>query len=118
MASRVEWARRVGRWKKSGLSARELGRREGFDGGQLSWWKWRLGADERSRRVRCPPAVRRSARAMPAFVPARLVGEHVAEPRGALVEIALSNGRVVRVLRPCDAELLARVLEVASRAGS
>jgi len=38
-----EWAARVKRWQRSGLSAPEIGRREGFDGRQLTYWKWRFG---------------------------------------------------------------------------
>jgi hypothetical protein len=35
---RETWALRVRGWKASGLSAREYGEREGFDGKRLTWW--------------------------------------------------------------------------------
>jgi len=36
----AEWAKRVERWQRSGLSAAKFGVREGIAGAQLSWWKW------------------------------------------------------------------------------
>ncbi|WP_438005465.1 IS66 family insertion sequence element accessory protein TnpA [Sorangium sp. So ce321] len=44
MATRVEWAERVERWERSGLSAEKFARREGYKPEQLYWWRWKLRA--------------------------------------------------------------------------
>lgn len=56
--SREAWARRVERWKRSGLSARRFAEREGVRAATLSWWRWRLAAER--------PAIESSPRARPA----------------------------------------------------
>jgi transposase len=38
MATRIEWASRVRRWRRSGLTAREFAEREGYNARTLSWW--------------------------------------------------------------------------------
>ncbi len=38
MATRSEWATRVRRWRRSGLTAREFAEREGYNARTLSWW--------------------------------------------------------------------------------
>src|SRR5690606_14860943 len=48
-ATREEWARRVGRWKASGLSASAFAAREGLNAGTLSWWSSQLRAEVRPR---------------------------------------------------------------------
>ena len=45
MATRAEWAGRVERWERSGLSAEKFARREGYRPKQLYWWRWKLRAD-------------------------------------------------------------------------
>src|SRR5713101_9207447 len=51
--SRETWAKRVARWKASGLRAKEFGAKFGIKPKSLEWWKWRLGADaKRQRRPR------------------------------------------------------------------
>jgi hypothetical protein len=40
------WARRVRRWRASGLTATEFASREGYRPATLRWWSWRLGRDE------------------------------------------------------------------------
>lgn len=122
-----EWAARVKRWQRSGLSAPEFGRREGFQGKQLTWWKWHLSqraqpdaqrkpakrrAKARRPAPRRKPDGRRSRRPRPraaSFVPVKLPAT---VPRSAL-EIVLGNGRVVRVPPDCDSAWLTRVLAAA-----
>jgi hypothetical protein len=127
-----EWAGRVRRWERSGLTASEFGQREGFSGKQLTWWKWHLsrngqaataGATKRragaTRRggtkaakaegARAKRAAQR-AHAVPAqFIPVKLPAT-VSVPT---VEIVLGNGRVVRVPSGCDGAWLAQVLTAA-----
>ncbi len=40
---RDEWAKRVQRWKQSGLTAAAFARREGLNAGTLFWWSSKLG---------------------------------------------------------------------------
>ena len=51
-APRHEWAKRVERWKQSGLTAAAFAAREGLNAGTLFWWSSRLG-----RSVAAPPVV-------------------------------------------------------------
>lgn len=42
-AAREKWAKRVERWKDSGLSAKEFAAEIGINARSLSWWRWQLG---------------------------------------------------------------------------
>jgi hypothetical protein len=42
-ASRDEWAKRVERWRDSGLSAEQFAAELGINAGTLKFWKYRLG---------------------------------------------------------------------------
>lgn len=44
---RAEWQKRVERWRDSGLSAKEFAAETGLKASTLSYWKWRLGAEQR-----------------------------------------------------------------------
>jgi hypothetical protein len=44
MATRSEWAGRVERWQRSGLSADEFAEDEGVPSKRLVWWRWKLRA--------------------------------------------------------------------------
>ncbi|WP_437686400.1 IS66 family insertion sequence element accessory protein TnpA [Sorangium sp. So ce176] len=88
MATRAEWAERVERWQRSGLSAEKFARREGYKPKQLYWWRWKLRADGPSRSSPSGEA--------PSLLPVHVVTDAspiAPEP----IEIALPNGRVVRV---------------------
>ncbi|CAN96792.1 transposase [Sorangium cellulosum So ce56] len=107
MATRVEWAERVERWERSGLSAEKFARREGYKPKQLYWWRWKLRADGPSQ-----PAPASLAEA-PRFLPVHVMADAspvAAEP----IEIALPNGRVVRVRPGFDPAQLERVLALAA----
>ncbi len=101
--SRVVWARRVARWAKSGLSREEFAAREGVKATTLSWWRWYLGRDGAA------PA-RMLARPEPAFVEVEPV---VVEAVSERIEVALTNGRVVRVPMTFRDDALVRVLAAA-----
>jgi hypothetical protein len=49
--SREAWAKRVERWRDSGLSAAEYAAEIGVKAHTLSWWKWRLGSGGEERTV-------------------------------------------------------------------
>lgn len=102
MSTRDVWERRVARWAKSGLSRAEFAEREGVKATTLGWWRWAL-------------------RAMAPREGGALVESDVAfiEVEGlandARIEVALSNGRVVRVPSQFDEVELGRVLAIAER---
>src|SRR5713101_2228892 len=58
--SRETWAKRVARWKASGLRAKEFGAKFGIKPKSLEWWKWRLGADAKRQRRPADRGGRRS----------------------------------------------------------
>jgi transposase len=107
----AEWAKRVERWKRSGLSAAAYGVREGISGDQLSWWKWHLG--------RKATAQQGGAAPVPVtFVPARLVDRGPAVHDEGQIEVVLGNGRIVRVVGAVDPKLLADTIRVIESLGA
>jgi transposase len=111
MATRAEWARRVERWRKSGLSGEDFAAREGLKPKQLGWWRWKLRSSPPAAPspppVSPPPELR--------FLPVRVVDAAArAAGSGVALEVALPNGRVVRVPPGFDPTMLERVLSIAS----
>src|SRR5271165_3240541 len=47
--SREAWAKRVERWRDSGLTAKEYAAEIGINAHSLSWWKWRLSSGAKAR---------------------------------------------------------------------
>jgi transposase len=80
----------------------EFARREGIKVKHLYWWRWKL----RSSGEQAVPS-------KPEFLPVRVVGVTPA-PTGTPIEIALPNGRLVRVRPGFDAATLERVLAIAA----
>jgi transposase len=103
MATRSEWMERVKRCERSGLDAAEFARREGLKAERLSWWRWKLRSSEPS----LPPE--------PRFLPVRVKTSSL-PPEATPIEIALANGRVVRVRPGFDPTMLERVLALAAEA--
>lgn len=105
MATRKDWAKRVKKWKASGLNASAFALQEGIDAKQLVWWRWKLG----STAPKEPPEA-------PRFVPVHIVeapARSVSTPTA--IEIVLPNGRTVRALPGFDAGMLEQVLAIADR---
>ena len=75
----AEWAKRVERWKRSGLSAEEFSAREGLRAARLSWWRWYLSRKEPHRDVAAP--------SKPQFVPARVVERGDTKPVSSCLEV-------------------------------
>lgn len=106
----MEWADRVERWERSGLSAEKFARREGYKPKQLYWWRWKLRADRPSQPSQPSPS---SLTEAPRFLPVHVVTDaSVVTPEP--IEIALPNGRVVRVRPGFDPATLERVLALAA----
>jgi len=103
--SRAVWALRVARWTKSGVPAEEFASREGVKARTLSWWRWHLGCEAAA-------PTRALARRKTAFVEIEPVMVEAVSER---IEVALANGRVVRVPMTFRDEALVRVLAAAER---
>jgi len=106
MATRDEWAERVDRWQRSGLSIGKFAAQERIKPKQLAWWRWKLGAAPSA-----PPAAPEMR-----FLPVHVLETAAASPRGAEVplEVELPNGRIVRVPPGFDPAMLESVLSIAS----
>lgn len=90
-ASRIEWQRRVDRWKDSGLTAKEFATETGINAGTLQFWKYKLKKAEPSTPRRRRKDVTNSIVASIVEIrPTVLAGD----PR---FEIELGNGRRLRV---------------------
>jgi hypothetical protein len=110
--SRETWAKRVGRWTDSGLTAKEYAAEIGVNGHSLSWWKWRLSSTcsaiprERGQRPR------RAKRAAPKAVSPLMFVELPAAAAVEPFEVVLPSSLRVRVPAGFDATALRRLLDV------
>jgi hypothetical protein len=87
----------IDQWRASGLSVRAFCARHGL--ATASFYNWRRLLQ------------RRAAAQPPAFVPVQVVADAPSDRTGAL-EVALLNGRTVRVAPGFDAPTLRRLLAV------
>lgn len=110
--TQAEWIEEVRRWRKSGLTATEYGAKHDVHPGTLMVWGSKL-------REVVPLAGRRRQRGAGMFLPVRATsGERPpVSTAEAGVEVVLRNGRRVRVGGDFQAEVLARVLDVAEGGG-
>ena len=83
--SRDEWARRVERWGRSGLTAKAFAEQTGVNAHTLKFWRWRL-AFEAKQAAAIVPAKARGRRADVPFV------EVVAAPAAGLPSGKLVDG--------------------------
>lgn len=106
----AEWAKRVERWKDSGLSAKEFAAQTGFNASTLTYWSWKLragiakGAAERG--TSAARTARRSTKASPRFVE---VSTSIAASTTAL-ELVLNRGIIVRIPSGFDEATLMRAV--------
>ena len=108
--SREEWARRVARWRRSGLAAREFAERCGVNRHTLVHWAWRLGT-EAAASAEVSPSGR--------FVEivGALSGPVLEAPRESpadserrpSLELVLRDGLLLRVEMPVDARTAAKL---------
>jgi len=96
-ATRGEWAARVARWERSGLTRAQFAARERINARTLSFWKWKLGA---------AATVRPASRAV-SFV--ELVGT---TSGGSALELVLPAGYRISVAPGFDAATLRTLLTV------
>lgn len=110
--------RLVARWRRSGQSATEFGRRHGLSQWALYSWAKHLGPGPSCRPSQQPVRSSRTAEAA-GFIPVRLVSD---EPAGlptrteGVVEIQLRSGDVVRVIGEVGAERLRAVVKAVREA--
>ena len=83
-SKRDEWAARVRRWEKSGLSVGEFAKTEGVKPSTLAWWRWKLGGGPMPER----PDLALSFVALEPSVPTVETG---------CFEVLFTNGRVLRI---------------------
>jgi hypothetical protein len=121
--SSEQWAKRIERWKDSGLSAKEFAAETGVNAGTLSYWRWKLTAAERVRASDNAAAVQTTGgaeltrglkrRGRPARVLPACVELPVAAVAAAPVMLELLFGDVrVRVPSDFDEAALTRVVRV------
>ncbi len=119
--TREVWAKRVERWRDSGLSLKEFAAEIGVNANTLAGWRWRLGAAAGVEPRKVRPAV-------PAFlevvaglatggklaVPAAKEGAIVAVPpdAGDPLEVVLRGGHRISIPVHFDAAALRRVVDV------
>jgi len=125
-ANATEWAKRVERWKDSGLTAKEFAAQCGLKASMLSYWQWKLRAGNGSRGGTSKQTSKRQAassgsEASAGFsvtAPMRIVelpASAVASPVPCL-ELVLDRGVRVCVPTGFDEPTLTRLLRVVEAA--
>lgn len=99
-ASATEWSKRVRRWRRSGLTAKEYGAKAGLNPSTLTYWSWRLSAEQRA----AAAAAGSTSGDRGALV--EIAVAHATSP----IEIALERGTRVRVAAGADEATLMMVL--------
>ncbi len=101
-SSRAEWAKRVERWKDSGLTAKEFSSETGLNPSTLSYWSWKLGQSDggaeprKARPARPRPRKSTKKKAPGSFVE---LSPAVVTTAPAVVEVFVGD---VRVRVPAD----------------
>lgn len=115
-ATRAVWAKRVERWKDSGLTAKEFAAETNVSPQSLSFWRWKLkregsgsASTSVSRRRRTPAPAEPSASSFVRLVPSTSIKP--AKP-AEMLELVLASGVIVRVPPRFDEATLARLMTV------
>jgi hypothetical protein len=112
-ATREAWAKRIERWKDSGLTAKEFAAEIGISPRSLVWWRWRL-ASKPKLAAPAPPVKRRRRRdkAKPATPSPMTFVEVPAVAASEPIELVLPSSIRIRVGPSFDSATLERVLDV------
>jgi len=109
-STRELWAKRVERWKDSGLTAKEFSSEAGINAHSLSWWSWRLRSGPKRRapgRRSAPMTIAAKSTMSPlTFV------EMTTALRGDALEVVLLSGVRICVRPEFDTATLTRLLDV------
>jgi transposase len=114
LATREKWAKRVERWRDSGLSAKEFAAQTGFNARSLTWWRWHLSncdARPKPRRRRRSPEGSIAITTAPALPAMKFVEVSAPVSREGL-EVVLSSAIRICVRPGFDATTLGRLLDV------
>ena len=110
-ASRDEWARRVERWRRSGLTAKAFAVDTGLNAHTLKFWKWQLGAERKRRSERLPAKAACVAVRSPFVeVVADLGSGGSGVDSACVVEAVLAGGLRLSIPVELDERALARVV--------
>jgi hypothetical protein len=107
--SRGEWAKRVERWKDSGLTAKEFASELGINPRSLVFWKWQLGkAVAKGPKESPAPATSRSTATLPLM--------ELSAPTSSHFDLELAGGRRLTIPSTFDADALRRLISVLEEA--
>lgn len=112
-AGRETWVKRVEGWKESGLTAQEYAAQIGVNRRTLTYWKWHLGREAKSKRKTSKTPTRSTSAALATSRPLSFV--ELDAPRTTPVyriELELGGDDRVRVADDFDGAALSRVLDV------
>jgi transposase len=122
-ASRVEWEKRVRRWKDSGLSAKEYAAETGLNATTLANWHWKLSQSSAAAmdddvEVASSPMQSMAQAAASATSAARFVELRTspADEQSAPLELVMSRGLRVRVPAGFDEATLMRLVRAVESA--
>lgn len=120
--SRAEWAKRVERWKDSGLSAKEFASETGLKASALRFWSWKLRKQDAEVDVRLESSTTKNRRRgdtqasiqpRPQFVE---VSASTAASAPSMIELVLNHGIRVRVPAGFDEATLTRLVRAVEAA--
>lgn len=109
---RSTWAKRVERWKDSGLTAREFAAEIGVEPGALTNWKWKLRIEQGRSRcdVKAPIMHLVDRPAAQTSPEPKLVDRPAAQT--SPLELVFASGVVLRVAAGFDESTLLRVVDL------
>jgi hypothetical protein len=106
---REEWAKRVARWKDSGLTAKEFAAELGINPRSLTFWKWRLGKPSEPASKLSAASVKNGGGSPARTLPLIELAQSTAPMR---FELELSGGRRLAIPVTFDPDALRRLLAV------
>jgi hypothetical protein len=133
--TRADWAKRIERWKDSGLTAKEFASETGISARSLVCWQWKLGSEKRAHEKAATPPMtkdsrseiapisrpkrrarrRRESHPATAAAPSVTFVEVAAPRQSESLEVVLASGRHVRVPIGFDAPTFERLLIILER---
>jgi hypothetical protein len=108
-AARDRWAGLVGRWRRSGQTAREFAESAGVNAGTLAYWAWRLKRETSEAEGR---QVKRRGGSSASVQGARFVELIVDTPEDRRFLLELGDGRRLCIPTAFDGDSLKRLLTV------